>query len=67
MALTSQPQRAGFPLTLELVGTDLPKRTWVKIGQLRTLSTERLGALLAVASPEEVSRAVEGLLALVGD
>jgi len=67
MALTSQPQRAGFPLTLELAGTDLPKRTWVKIGQVRTLSTERIGALLAVASPEEVSQAVEGLMVVVGD
>lgn len=67
MALTSQPQRAGFPLTLELGGTDLPKRSWVKIGQIRTLSTERIGDLLAVASPEEVSLAVEGLWALLGD
>jgi mRNA interferase MazF len=28
MGLTSQPQRAGFPLTLELTGVRLPKPTW---------------------------------------
>jgi mRNA interferase MazF len=37
-ALTSQEPRAGFPLTLELAGTNLPKRSWVKISQIRTLS-----------------------------
>ncbi|MEO8449132.1 MAG: type II toxin-antitoxin system PemK/MazF family toxin, partial [Gemmatimonadota bacterium] len=29
VALTSQPQRAGFPLTLELTAAKLPKRSWV--------------------------------------
>ena len=42
MALTSQPQRAGFPLTLELDGANLPKKSWVKLSQIRTLSVERL-------------------------
>jgi mRNA interferase MazF len=37
VALTSQPQRSGFPLTLELASNDLPKRSWVKISQIRTL------------------------------
>jgi mRNA interferase MazF len=27
MAITSQPQRAAFPLTLELTGVKLPKRS----------------------------------------
>jgi len=30
VALTSQPQRAGFPLTLELHVRGLPKKSWVK-------------------------------------
>ena len=42
VALTSQPQRAGFPLTLELTTPRLPKRSWVKISQIRTLATERI-------------------------
>lgn len=66
MALTSQPQRAGFPLTLELQEAKLPKRSWVKISQIRTLSVERIGAKLGRASPEEVSQVVEGLNEIVG-
>jgi mRNA interferase MazF len=66
MALTSQPQRAGFPLTLELQGAKLPKRFWVKISQIRTLSVERIGARLGRASPEEVSQVVEGLNEIIG-
>ncbi len=42
MAITSQPQRAGFPLTIELTSGDLPKQSWVKISQIRTLSMQRL-------------------------
>lgn len=61
VALTSQPQRAGFPLTLELQATKLPKRSWAKISQIRTLSVERIGAKLDRAAPEEVSQVVEGL------
>jgi mRNA interferase MazF len=66
MALTSQPQRAGFPLTLELQAAKLPKRSWVKISQIRTLSVERIGAKLGRASAEEVSQAVEGLNEIIG-
>jgi mRNA interferase MazF len=66
MALTSQPQRAGFPLTLELQAAKLPKRSWVKISQIRTLSVERIGAKLGRVSPEEMSQAVEGLNEIIG-
>jgi len=61
MALTSQPQRAGFPLTLELESVKLGKRAWVKISQVRTLSVRRLGRKLGRASSEELERLVEGL------
>ena len=67
LALTSRPQRAGFPLTLELQNSKLPKKSWVKIGQIRTLSTERLGRRIARASEEELNAIVEGLLEIVGD
>ena len=66
MALTSQQQRAGFPLNLELQTAKLPKRSWVKISQIRTLSVERIGAKLGRASPEEVSQAIEGLNEIIG-
>jgi len=65
-ALTSQPQRAGFPLTLELTAGRLPKRSWVKISQVRTLSVERIGKKLGRASPEELAQVVEGLNEIIG-
>ena len=66
MALTSQEPRAGFPLTMELQATGLPKRSWVKISQVRTLSTERIGQRLARASEEDIGRIVDGLNEIIG-
>lgn len=66
MALTSQPQRAGFPLTLELESRDLPKRSWVKISQIRTFAVERIGKRVGRASPEEMDQVIEGLNEIVG-
>ena len=66
MAITSQPQRAGFPLSLELSGVDLPKPSWVKISQIRTLSTERLEQKIGQVSPDVLAQLVEGLNELVG-
>lgn len=66
MAITSQPQRAGFPLTLELSASGLPKKSWVKISQVRTLSVERIGKKLAQADPEELAEMIEGLNEIVG-
>jgi len=61
MAITSQPQQAGFPLTLEIAEAELPKRSWVKISQVRTLSTERLGQKITRLPPETLDMLVEGL------
>ncbi len=61
VAITSQPQRAGFPLTLELRAGGLPKQSWVKISQIRTLSVERIGKLVGRASQEELAQVIEGL------
>lgn len=66
VALTSQPQRAGFPLTLELAQPNLPKRSWVKISQIRTLSSERIGKRLGRAAPEELAQVLDGLLEIIG-
>jgi mRNA interferase MazF len=65
MAITSQPQKAGFPLTLELTGARLPKQSWVKISQVRTLSTSRLGKRIAKLEPEQISLLIEGLNEIV--
>jgi mRNA interferase MazF len=67
VAMTSQEPRAGFPLTLESQATGLTKRSWVKISQVRTLSTDRIGKRIARAPDDEVAKVVEGLNELVGD
>ena len=66
VAITSQPQRAGFPLTLELQGSNLPKHSWVKISQIRTLSVKRLRKKVGVAKPEEINLIIEGLNEIIG-
>ncbi len=67
VVLTSQEPTAGFPLALEIASVPLPKRFWVKISQIRTLSTERLGDRLGRLSPEELQLVVEGLNEIIGD
>jgi mRNA interferase MazF len=66
MAITSQPQRAGFPLATELKKVRLPKPSWVKISQVRTLSVERLGKKLGRLPPEDMDHLVEGLNEIIG-
>ena len=67
MALTSQPQRAGFALTHELLSSKLQKQSWVKISQVRTLSVERIGKMLGRATPEDLAQMVEGLNEIIGN
>ena len=66
IALTSRPQRAAFPLTLELTSPKLPKQTWAKISQIRTLSVERIGKRLGRVSDQELHQVIEGLNEIIG-
>ena len=66
VALTSQEPRAGFPLTMEIKAGGLPKPSWIKISQIRTLSTERIGRRLARVSEEDLVHVVEGLNEILG-
>jgi mRNA interferase MazF len=66
LAIISQAPRAGFPLTLELTSVKLPKRSWVKISQIRTLSVERIGKKIGRVAPEDLDRLIEGLNEIVG-
>ena len=65
VAVTSQEPRAGFPLTIELTAAKLPKRSWVKISQIRTLSTIRIGKRIGRASEEELGTVLEGLSEII--
>ena len=66
VALASQQPGAGFPLTLELSDPKLPKKSWVKISQIRTLSVQRLGKKLGRATAEELADIIEGLNEIIG-
>jgi mRNA interferase MazF len=66
VALTSQQPSAEFPLTLELSDPSLPKKSWVKISQIRTLSAQRLGKKLGKATAEELADIIEGLNEIIG-
>ncbi len=67
MALTSQPQKAGFPLTMEITSVSIPKPTWVKISQIRTLSVDRLGKRMGHVSDDAMSQIIEGLNEIIGE
>lgn len=67
VAITSQPQKAGYPLTMELESAArLPKKSWVKISQIRVLSTKRIGKKIAKASDEEMALIIDGLNEIIG-
>jgi mRNA interferase MazF len=66
VAITSQPQRAGFPLTLELRTVRMPKKSWVKISQIRTLAVERIGKIIGRVAPEEIAQVIDGLDEIIG-
>jgi len=65
LAITSQPQRVGLPLAMQLESVRLPKPSWVRISQIRVLSTQRLGKALGRISAEEMEHVIEGLFELV--
>jgi mRNA interferase MazF len=66
MAITSQSQHVGFPLALGIDSKGVPKSSWVKISQIRTLATERIGRKIGTVSPEELDQIIEGLNEIIG-
>ena len=59
MAITSQAQKAGFPLTLALPGGALPKPSWVKISQIRTISVDRLAKRIAALDAAALDQLID--------
>jgi mRNA interferase MazF len=51
---------------MELAGKKWPKRSWVKISQIRTLSVKRLRKKLGRASPEDVEQIIDGINEILG-
>ena len=66
VVITSVPQAAGFPLTLPVPDGLLPKPSWVKVSQVRTISTKRLRGRLGQGPPEFLDAVLEGLSDLIG-
>jgi mRNA interferase MazF len=66
MAITSQSQKAGYPLTYELVEPLQSKKAWVKISQIRTLSVDRIGKRIGEVTPEQINELIEGLNEVIG-
>lgn len=66
VALTSKEQKAGFLLTLEINSKNLPKKSWIKISQIRTLSVNRLGEKITHLKEDELNRVIEGLNEIIG-
>lgn len=66
IALTSKQPSFGFPLALEIDSAELQKKSWALMGQIRTLSAERIGKKLGLVSIEEIDRIIEGLNEIIG-
>lgn len=67
VALTSQPQKAGFPLTLQLEKNDLSKKSWIKISQIRTLAVERIMEKITLIDERIIDQVIEGLNEIIGN
>lgn len=65
MALTSKEPKAGYPLTCEIKSIKLPKRSWVKISQVRILDSRRLSKCLGRLEQAEVNKIVLGLSKII--
>ena len=65
LAITSNPPKAGFPLAYELITEQLPKLSWIKISQVRTLPIESLSGKLGSVSEDIMNIIIEGLNELI--
>jgi mRNA interferase MazF len=59
MAIASLAQKAGFPLTMALPAEMLPKSSWVKISQIRTISIDCLGERITTLAPEMLDQLID--------
>lgn len=67
LALTSQPPAAGYPLTYRLPEGTLPKPSWVKMSQIRTLSVQRLSNRAGAIAPDDLTEIIDGLNEIIAE
>lgn len=64
--LTTQPQKIDFPFTYQPKQLIRKKKVWVKILQIRTISTLRINKKIDHLSEREIARVIEGLNEIIG-
>ena len=66
LAITSVQPKVRYPLVWELDCPSLPKRSWVKITQIRTISNARLGDYLGQIDAWQMKKIIAALDDLIG-
>ena len=66
MAITSQEQKAAYPLSFELTYDFMPKKSWVKISQIRTLSVQRIKERIGDVDFDDLEKIIIGLNQIIG-
>jgi mRNA interferase MazF len=49
-----------------ILDAKLPKQSWVKISQICTLSSARIGKKIGSVGPDELAQVIEGLNEIIG-
>ena len=68
LAITSRPQQQGYPLVLGLESGEggLPKPSWIKVTQIRTLALERFRGRVGALSSNHLKQVEAALLEVLG-
>ena len=64
--ITSASQTAGRLYAIPVNSVQMPKPSWILTGQIRTLSTKRIGDLIGTVSSEELSRVHRAIFRVFG-
>ena len=67
LAITSVKPKVKYPLVLELDCQSLPKRSWVKTTQIRTISNDRLGDYIGQINITQMNEILAAINDLIGE
>lgn len=67
LAITSVKPKVKYPLVLELNCSFLPKRSWVKITQIRTISNDRLANYIGRIDATQMNEIIAAINDLIGE
>ena len=67
LAITSVRPKVKYPLVLELDCPSLPKRSWVKITQIRTISNERIRDYIGQINASQINEIRDAINDLIGE